>query len=71
MTTFAIITFIVCGAGIALSLTPYFRVMTVLQELGRQGLTWFEHPQDRPVEQRPSEDAVDAPIPRRPLRARW
>src|SRR5207248_2856901 len=71
MTAFEIVTIVFCAAGIALALSPYFRVKRGLTELAHQGSTWFEHPQDRPTEVQPSEDAMDAPIPRRPLRARW
>ena len=41
-----------------------------LAQLGRQGQLWFDHATDWPLQERPSEDALDAPIPRRPLRGR-
>jgi hypothetical protein len=41
-----------------------------LANLGRQGTLWFEHVTDRPLAEAPSEDQVDLPIPRRPLRGR-
>ena len=37
---------------------------------GRDGAMWFDHLADLPLEERPSEDALDAPIPRRPLHGR-
>jgi hypothetical protein len=36
----------------------------------RRGVTWIDHPGDVPLEQRPSEDDVEEPIPRRRLRGR-
>jgi hypothetical protein len=38
--------------------------------LGRRGQTWFERTEERELEDRPSEDDRDDPIPRRPLRGR-
>lgn len=38
--------------------------------LGRQGGFWFEHGEDRAVQELPDDDATDAALPRRPLRAR-
>jgi hypothetical protein len=68
--TFEIITIAVGVGGIVLAATPWFSVGRALGELGRQGQAWFESPTDRALEVQPSEDAMDAPIPRRPLRAR-
>jgi hypothetical protein len=42
----------------------------VLEQLGRHGQTWFDHPSDLDPSQLPSEDDRDAPIPKRPLRGR-
>jgi hypothetical protein len=68
---FEIVTIVVTGLAALLSLTSYFRPGRALRELGRTGATWFEHPDERELAERPLEDAVDAPIPRRPLRARF
>jgi hypothetical protein len=32
---------------------------------------WFDHQEDHAIDERPVEDAVDSPIPHRPLRARY
>ncbi len=71
MNAFEAVTIIVTAVGIALCFTPYFRVDRVLGELGHQGRMWFDHHGDRSIEELPSEDAVDAPIPHRPLRGRF
>ena len=55
----------------ALSLTRYFWPGRVLADMGRLGGTWFERPEDRELAERPDDDAKDAPIPRRHLRARY
>jgi hypothetical protein len=68
--TFEIVTFGVTFGALAACLTPYFRVGHVLAELGRQGQIWFDRPEDHAIDEQPSEDAVDAPIPWRPLRGR-
>ena len=41
-----------------------------LGRLGRDGAVWFDHLADLPIDRRPSEDELDAPIPRRPLSGR-
>jgi hypothetical protein len=48
----------------------YLRGGGPLATLGQQGTLWFEHVTDRPLAEVPSEDEVDLPIPRRPLRGR-
>jgi hypothetical protein len=48
----------------------YLRGGGPLASLGRQGTLWFEHVTDRPLADVPSDDDVDLPIPRRPLRGR-
>lgn len=68
MNTFEAVTLGVTAGAIALAATPYLRPSRVIQQLGRQGAMWFEHVEDREVDQRPSEDERDAPLPRRPLR---
>jgi hypothetical protein len=55
--------------AIALAATSYFRVNRVLGELGRSG-PWFDHREDLPPDEQPSEDERDDPIPKRPLRGR-
>ena len=41
-----------------------------LEHIGRQGHTWFDRADDRPIAERPNEDDRDAPLPRRRLRGR-
>ena len=66
-----IVTIAVAVVSIALCFTRFFRVSSVMADLGRQGSMWFEHQEDREVAERPGEDAVDSPLPHRPLRARY
>lgn len=62
---------IIATLGTALvGAVEYLRSGGPLAQLGRQGTLWFEHMTDRPLAEIPSEDAVDLPIPRRPLRGR-
>jgi hypothetical protein len=68
--TFEVVTIVVCAIAIVLALTSYFRTGRTLRDLGRHGVSWFEHAEDREVSKRPSEDSVDGPSPRRPLRPR-
>jgi hypothetical protein len=70
MSAFEVVTLAVSVIAIALAATSYFRTGRVLQQLGRQGGTWFDHAEDMPVEERPSDDERDDPIPKRPLRGR-
>jgi hypothetical protein len=44
-----------------------------LRPLGRvrRGQTWIDHPDEVPVEQRPSEDEIDEPVPHLVPRARY
>ena len=69
MSAFEVVTIAVAVVSLALAATSYFRVNRVLQQLGRQG-PWFDHAQDQGIDERPSEDERDAPIPKRPLRGR-
>lgn len=57
------------GAAVV-GLVSFMRSGGPLAQLGRQGLLWFDHAADHALDERPSEDALDAPIPRRPLRGR-
>jgi hypothetical protein len=70
MNAFEIVTLVVAVVAIALAVTSYFRLNRVIEQLGRGGQTWFDHAEDHPVEERPSEDDRDEPIPKRPLRGR-
>jgi len=70
MDTFATVTILVTAGTAVIGLVDYMRSGGSLAQLGRQGALWFSHPEDLPLEQRPSEDQVDAPIPRRELRGR-
>ncbi len=70
MNPLEIVTIVVGIVGIVVAATPYFRTGRTLEDLGRQGQMWFETPAERGLDVQPSEDAVDDPIPRRPLRAR-
>lgn len=71
MSSFEIVTIAVTAVALALCLTRWFWPGRVAAELGRQGDLWFERAEDRELEERLAEDAVDAPLPRRPLRARY
>ena len=66
---FETVTILVTAGGTLAGLIIAFRG-GVLSGLGRDGAMWFDHLADLPIEQRPSEDERDAPIPRRPLHGR-
>jgi hypothetical protein len=70
VTTFEVVLIVVAVLGIGLALTPWFRPSRVMERIGRRGTTWFDHPGDLPVDERPPDDERDAPIPVRPLRGR-
>jgi hypothetical protein len=70
MTTLEIVVFVVTALALAACLTPSFSVRRAVSGLGRQGTFWFEHEGDRELADRASDDERDAPLPRRPLRAR-
>ncbi len=70
MNTFEVVTFVVALAGVLLAGFSYLRLNRVLNQLGRGGGIWFDRREDQPVEDRPSEDDRDDPIPKRPLRGR-
>jgi hypothetical protein len=55
--------------GILLSLTRYFRPLLVARETGRVG-DFFEHTEDRMLDEHPDGNRNDPPIPLRPLRPR-
>ena len=70
MIVFEAVTIAVAVSGAAVAGIVYLRGPGALEGLGRQGQSWFEHPADREVSDRPSEDERDTPLPRRPLRGR-
>ena len=57
------------GAAVA-GTVAYIRSGGPLAQLGRNGTYWFDHTADQALADVPSEDDVDLPIPRRPLRGR-
>jgi hypothetical protein len=67
---YEIVTIAVTAGTVVFGVIDYLRTGSALVGLGESGSFWFDHLADRPFEQRPSEDEVDAPIPRRPLRGR-
>ncbi len=70
MTVIQAVTIAVAVLGAVVAVIAYLRGPAGLEQLGRQGQTWFDHAGDRVVEERPSEDERDAPLPRRRLRGR-
>lgn len=64
---FEAVTILVTAGSALLGLVHYFRNGGPLSRLGRDGVMWFDHLADLPIAERPSEDELDAPIPRRPL----
>jgi hypothetical protein len=70
VSTFAIVVIVVAVVGIALALTPWFSISRVLSGFGRHGKTWMDHQDDQAIEDRPTGDEQEAPIPARPLRGR-
>jgi hypothetical protein len=64
------ITILVTAGATAIGVVDHFRSGGAFAWAGRNGGLWFDHAGDRPIAERPSEDAVDLPIPRRPLRGR-
>jgi hypothetical protein len=71
MSAFEIVIFAVALIAAALSLTRYFWPGRVLADMGRFGNSWFENLDERELSELPDDDAKDAPIPRRHLRARY
>jgi hypothetical protein len=70
MNAFEAVTVVVSVIAILVAAATYLKVNRALDQLGRRGGTWFDHPEDIDVADRPSEDDRDDPIPRRPLRGR-
>ncbi len=71
MTTFALVTIVVCTASTLFAAILIFRSSPVLDGLGRNGWLWMDHEQDLPPEDHPSEDDRDLPLPKRALRGRF
>jgi hypothetical protein len=69
MNALEIIIFVVIAVAILASFVGPLRFDRAIGSIGRTGL-WFDHPADHTLEQSGVEEERDAPIPRRPLRAR-
>jgi hypothetical protein len=67
MNAFEVVVIVVGVVALVVALSSLFGATA---RLGRRGRTWFAHPDDLPLEERPSEDDRDDPLPRRPLRGR-
>jgi hypothetical protein len=70
MYVYETVTVLVTVGTLVIGTIDYFRSGGVLSQLGRHGNMWLDHAADAPLADRPSEDEMDAPIPRRPLRGR-
>ena len=70
MNAFETVTILVTVGAAVVGVWMYLRSGGPLAQLGRQGMLWFDHLTARPLSEAPSEDEVDLPIPRRPLRGR-
>ena len=70
MNAYETVTIMVTAGAAVVGLVDYLRSGGAFGAAGRVGTFWFDHAADQPIDQRPSEDAVDLPIPRRPLRGR-
>jgi hypothetical protein len=66
MSAFAIVVIVVCVIALAIAL----RYFGGFGEIGRGGRGWVEHDQNVPISERPSEEELDSPLPKRPLRGR-
>lgn len=67
---FETVTIVATVGAVVAGTWGYLRGGGPLANLGRQGALWFEHVSDRPLADVPSDDEVDLPIPRPPLRGR-
>ena len=70
MTTFALVTVVVCTVSTLFAAILILRSGPLLDGLGRNGLLWMDHEQDLPPEDQVSEDERDLPLPKRALRGR-
>jgi hypothetical protein len=71
MSTFALVTIVVCCGSAVIAAYLFSRTGAVLDGLGRGGWLWMDHEQDLPLEDQPSEDDPDLPLPKRALRGRF
>jgi hypothetical protein len=70
MSTFEVVVIVAAIVCIPVAAVVHFPVRKLIDQAGRRGGLWLDHPEDAPIEDQPSEDERDAPIPRRPLRGR-
>jgi hypothetical protein len=70
MNAYETVTILVTAGAAVVGLIDYVRSGGAFSSASHAGTLWFDHAADQPIEDRPSEDAVDLPIPRRPLRGR-
>jgi hypothetical protein len=70
MSTFALVTIVVCCASAVIAAYLFARTVPALDGVGRGGL-WMDHQQDLPLEDQPSQDDPDLPLPKRALRGRF
>jgi hypothetical protein len=61
MSAFLIVIIIVAAVAVAGALLRALGVLAGPARV-RRGTNWIDHPDDVPVEERPSEDAVDEPV---------
>ena len=67
MSAFEIVLIVVAAVAVLIACTRYFRLRNVVAQLGQSS---FERSEDRPIDERPSEDTRDRPLPKRPVRGR-
>jgi hypothetical protein len=70
MIGFEVVTVGVAASAAVITIGAYLRGPSPLDGLGRHWRSWFDQPEDIPLESRPFEDERDAPIPKRRLRGR-
>jgi hypothetical protein len=69
MGAFEVVVIIVAVVAAAGLIGGYLRRGRAVDHIGK-GPGSFDHAEDHPVDERPSEDAMDAPLPDRPVRGR-
>jgi hypothetical protein len=69
VSAFEVVLVIVVGVTVVIGAASYFRRRSAVSQLGESPEA-FAHPEDRPLSEQPSEDERDAPLPKRPYRAR-
>src|ERR1700741_4631176 len=62
MSLFEVVVIVVAIICIPLAAVMHFPVRKLIDQVGRRGALWFDHSEDVPVRDQPSEDARDAPI---------